>query len=128
MSRAYYISPVGSDPDYTSKREVLARVAADRGISLFFPLDHRASFSVPAALSDLRTSQLVIADLSLERPSCYFEVGLAQAIGLPVVLIAAAGTVIHQAGDTDGVVTYTDLASYQAVVEHALSHRLRSDA
>lgn len=128
MNRVYYISPVGSDPDYASKRDILARVAADRGVLFFFPLDHRASFSVHVALSDLRTSHLVIADLSLERPSCYFEVGLAQATGLPVVLIAAAGTVIHQAGGTEGVVEYTDLASFQAVVEHSLSHRPHSDA
>lgn len=122
MIRIYYISPVGTDPSYASKRQVLARVASSCGVAFFFPLDHHQSFSVPAALNDLRASQLVVADLSFERPSCYFEVGLAQAIGTPVVLIAEKGTVFHQAGGTDRVITYGDLASYQAAVEHALAN------
>jgi hypothetical protein len=31
----------------------------------------------------------VLADLSLERPSCYFELGLAQAVRAHVFVIAA---------------------------------------
>lgn len=122
MSRIYYVSPVGADPNYSSKRQVLARIASSREVFFFFPLDHHQTFSVSLALNDLRASKLVIADLSLERPSCYFEVGLAQATGTPVVLIAATGTVLHQAGGTERVVRYADLTSYQAAVEQALSH------
>jgi hypothetical protein len=128
MIRVYYISPVGSDPGYASKRDVLARVAASRGVVFFFPLDHSASFSVSTALNDLRTSRLVIADLSLERPSCYFEVGLAQAAGVSVAFIAEAGTVLHQAGGTERVVTYHDLPSYHLAVEQTLSNAFCRDA
>jgi nucleoside 2-deoxyribosyltransferase len=128
VNRIYYISPVGADPGYANKRQVLARIASSRDVTFFFPLDRHQSFSVSMALNDLRASQLVVADLSLARPSCYFEVGLAQATGTPVALIAEAGTVLHQAGGTERVVTYADLASYQAAVEQALSHLYRGDA
>lgn len=128
MKRVYYISPVGTDPSYSSKREVLARIASDHGIEFFFPLDCHHPFSVPTTLTDLRDSQLVIADLSFERPSCYFEVGLAQATGTPVVLIASVGTPLHQAGGTERVQMYTNIASFQAAIEWALSHVPRIDA
>jgi hypothetical protein len=116
----YYISPVGSDPDYASKRQILAEVGARSTIVFFLPLENHSSFSVAQALADLRISQLVIADLSLERPSCYFELGLAQASGIPVVLLAAEGTRVHQAGEADRIVSYRDLDSYRFAIERAI--------
>jgi hypothetical protein len=122
MKRVFYISPVGADSEYEAKRTLLAQIARKRGLEFFFPLDHNPSFSIASALSDLAASDLIIADLSLERPSCYFEVGLAQAVGRHVVLIASEGTMLHQAGGTERVATYTDLASYKETIEWALSH------
>jgi hypothetical protein len=124
----YFISPVGSDPGYRKKREVLSAVALDQDLEFFFPLDRHTGFSVDAASQDLRKSWLAIADLSLERPSCYFEVGLAQGIGTPVALIATEGTVLHQAGGTGKILRYSSLETYQTSVLEILAQRKQSDA
>lgn len=121
MSCVYYISPVGSDPDYESKRSVLARVAERYGVEFFFPLERRQTFLVARAMEDIRACRLVIADLSLERPSCYFELGLAQATDTPIVLIANEGVALHQVGEVGQVVRYEDLKSYLAAIERGLS-------
>lgn len=128
MTLVYYISPVGADGEYQRKRAVLASLASVRGVEFLFPLERSDEFSVGAALEDIRRCEFVIADLSLERPSCYFEVGLAQAIARHVVLVAAEGTVVHQAGGTEQIMTYRDLDSYRAVIAHALDHMRAHDA
>lgn len=128
MKLVYYISPVGTDPKYSDKRSVLAAVAADQDLEFFFPLDRHTKFSVDVATQDLRNSWLVLADLSLERPSCYFEVGLAQAVGTPVAFMAAEGTVLHQMGGTSEVLRYSNLESYRASILELLARRRRGDA
>ena len=124
MSCVYYISPVGSDPDYASKRKLLAMVAERCAVEFFFPLERRRTFLATLALEDIRACRLVIADLSLERPSCYFELGLAQATGTPIVLIAAEGVALHQGSRVGRVFRYEDLKSYRVAVELALSSAL----
>ena len=76
MMYVYFISPVGSDPSYPAKRNVLANLEPELGVTFYFPLERRPSFALEAAKADLARAHLVIADLSLERPSCYFELGV----------------------------------------------------
>ena len=128
MNLVYFISPVRSDPGYGSKREALGSIAEEFGIEFFFPLDRHESFSVGTAVADIRRAWLVIADLSLERPSCYFEVGLAQGVGAPVAFMAAAGTSLHQAGGTANLLSYTDIPGYREAVRHHIARREESDA
>ena len=83
MSYVYIIGPVRSDPQYKQKRQVLADISSGYQYQFFFPFERYKSFSLDAVRSDLRNAAVVIADLSLERPSCYFELGVAQALDLP---------------------------------------------
>jgi len=126
----YVIMPVQSDPHYKEKRAVLSSAAVHAGIDVHFPLDHLsahgADFDLEETLSALSHSIGVVADLSLERPSCYYELGLAQALKVPVVLVAQAGTVIHQADYRGSVVEYSDSKSYGDVLEEAFD-RLIAD-
>lgn len=46
-------------------------------------------------LSRIRRAQFVVADLTETRPNCYYEVGYAQALGKPVILLAKEGTERH---------------------------------
>lgn len=123
MKLVYFISPVGSDPDYENKRQALDSIAQELRVEFFFPLERHDSFSVNTATDDLHAAWLIIADLSLERPSCYFEVGLAQGIGKPVAFIAAIGTLIHQAGGTANLLNYHDTSDYREAIRQIILRR-----
>ena len=121
MRYVYFISPVGSDPSYAAKRSILASLESELGVTFFFPLEQHTSFAFEAAKTDLALAYLVIADLSLERPSCYFELGLAEAVGAPVAVIVASGTMLHQTGNALPLHTYADLDEYRNAVCQAVS-------
>jgi hypothetical protein len=83
----YVIMPVGSDPDHLDRRGAIEEAVLECGLTPHFPADdvrHDVSFDLDRARRELRRARLVLADLTLERPSCYYEVGLAQALGRPV--------------------------------------------
>jgi hypothetical protein len=87
----------------------------------FFPLDGYAEFSIDATLRDLKVAEFVLADLSMERPSCYFELGLAEATGTAVFVIATAGTPIHQVGNPCQIAMYSSLVQYRSIVSDILA-------
>lgn len=121
MSYIYFVTPVGSDPQYQVKRELLRKVSRDTGRELFFPLEHHDCFSIDAARLDLQSASLVVADLSLERPSCYFELGIAQALDVPVCIVAADGTRVHQTASPGSVRFYSNLDEYREIITQAIT-------
>lgn len=120
MSYIYFITPVGSDPQYQLKRELLAQVSKAAGREFYFPLERHSGFSLDTARTDMGNASLVIADLTLERPSCYFELGIAEAVGVPVFIIAAVGTTLHQTAKPDSVLLYADIGQYREIVSRAV--------
>ncbi|GHE67083.1 TIR domain-containing protein [Streptomyces griseoaurantiacus] len=121
----YSIMPVSSDDDYQQKRDHLNDAAKELALSVHFPLDRGLpevgkEFNLTRAVAEIERAKLVIADLSLERPSCYYELGLAQALGVKVVLIAKSGTDIHQAFGRNSVAEFRDLHEYPNVVRRVL--------
>ena len=124
MKQVYFVGTVGTDPAFAQKREALLAVAAEANWSICFPLERHSSFDLKIALADMEASSVVFADVSLERPSCYFEIGLAQAIGVPTVVVAQSGTQLHQFAGRDQVRYYNDLGEYA----HAFRLSLQSEA
>jgi hypothetical protein len=118
----YFIMPVGSDPQFHHKRRILELALRDVDQTGHFPLEVNTGreFSLDSALQDMRAADLIIGDLALERPSCYFEVGLAQAAGLYVALVAPVGTPIHQVSGRGRVAFYSNDSSYEAVIRELL--------
>jgi hypothetical protein len=105
----YVVMPVGSDARYLQRRAAIEQAIGDLGFATHFPADalhHKVAFDLEQTRRDLRRARLVVADLTLERPSCYYEVGLAQALGRRVQLFAERGTPIHQAHHRDRTIFY----------------------
>jgi hypothetical protein len=44
---------------------------------------------------EIRRARFVVADLTDERPSCYFEAGYAEALGKPVIYTASRESILH---------------------------------
>ena len=71
-------------------------------------------FELSNALRTFEKVKLVFADLSFERPSCYYELGLIQALGIPSILLAECGTTLHQ---HSGIVhMYKNVAEYERLL------------
>lgn len=85
------------DPVLDSAFErVLQPVLAEHGLSAL-RID-RVQDSQPITdqiLDNLASSTLVIAELSGERPNCYYEAGFAQALGKEVILLIREGERVH---------------------------------
>ena len=119
----FVIMPVGSDPNYLSRRSRIDATVRALGMEPYFPLDHHRHDEVfdPATVRfEMQRASVVVADLTLERPSCYYELGVAQGVGLPTVIVAAQGTPIHQTADRDRVAFYADLDELSKVLHSEL--------
>jgi hypothetical protein len=120
----YVIMPVGSDRRYAQRRNAIEAVVREMGLTAHFPADghdSRVSFDLDRTRRELRRARLVLADLTLERPSCYYEVGLAQALGRRVQLMAEAGTPIHQAHGREDTIFYANLEALSAGLRPVLA-------
>jgi hypothetical protein len=49
---------------------------------------------------EIRRANFIVADLTDERPSCYFEAGYAEALAIPVIYIASKQSVVAPGTDT----------------------------
>jgi len=122
----FMITPRSSDPLFQGKRQIVEKVSNHCGIKVHYstgyPVYSDQDSQQSAAL--LQNSDFCIADLSYERPSCYFETGLAQCKGKPIDLIAQAGTTIHQVFNRDGVKFFKDLSDYETLIATIITSRI----
>ena len=116
------IMPIGADPRREEKEAIIKRAAALRGLATHFPryASQDPVFNLQSSLQDLRGAQFVVADLSLERPSCYYELGLAEALGKPVYLTAEERTAIHQTAARRFVRFFSSLDQFRDLIEEIL--------
>lgn len=122
MKQLYVIMPVGSDPLYGDRRTAIEHGAASAGYEAHFPLDKSpvGHFDLESTKRELASSAAVLADLTNERPSCYFEVGLAQALNPRVLIIAERGTILHQVGGWQEVAFYDSFEDLPSLVAKRL--------
>ena len=96
MDRVLVIMPLGMDREVSAKRQILAE---SFGSSVWLPDMTSASqhdFNVQKTIERLGDVCFVIADLSYERPSCYYELGIVQGLRIPTFLISKKDTELHQ--------------------------------
>lgn len=113
------IMPIGANPDVVEVQSIIATVAKKYVLTPHFPryATDDPVFNLQSTLHDLRGAEFVLADLSLERPSCYYELGLAEALAKPVFLVAELGTPIHQTASRRLVRFYRDYMQYVEILE-----------
>ncbi len=113
--------PIGSDPSHRDKLNILEALSCP-SLAAHFPSYsvQEQTFHLEEALQELRAADFIVADLSLERPSCYYELGLAHALGIRAYLISEAKTPIHQADRRDKVIFYLGLEEYEEVLRSIL--------
>ena len=126
----YVIMPIGADPDYQQKMKIIKASSLNSGVAVHFPdyCPTKPEFDLQSTLRDLELSNFVLADLSQERPSCYYELGIAQAIGKNIYIVAVEGTPIHQAHGRDHVIYYKNLKELGTLVSGILDSELRKKA
>jgi nucleoside 2-deoxyribosyltransferase len=123
MRYVFIIGPVGSDPLFREKQRVVQEVATQYGLTVFLPLEAATEHGLVDIILTIRSAEFVLVDLSFERPSCYYELGVAQALGSPIEVIAEAGTRIHQLDNRSVVEFYSGLERYGELLRAIFAER-----
>jgi hypothetical protein len=80
--------------EYDERFETIEGVISEAGgIAIRIDKEHALEDLVGRIKKEIRGSQFVVADLTDERPSCYFEAGYAEALGKSVIYVASKQSV-----------------------------------
>lgn len=115
----HVIAPWGADPTHEMKKAVILKASKSAGnVDPRFPdyVPSKPYFLLDDLVKELKEAVFVLADLSLERPSCYYEIGVAEAVGATVYIIARVGTEIHQTSHRQSVIRYDSLEDLEQIV------------
>lgn len=112
------IMPIGSDEMAAAKVKLISSIALAHSFAAHFPdyASRSQRFDIAKTMQSYRACAFIIADLSHERPSCYYELGIVEALGKEVHAIAAVGTEIHQTANRDSVQYYRDLTQLESII------------
>lgn len=104
--RVFVVMPIqgekhGTQEDQRVYREyderfvaIEAVIAKFGGVAIRIDKEHPLEDLVGRIKKEIRDSAFVVADLTDERPSCYFEAGYAEALSRPVVYVASKQSVL----------------------------------
>jgi hypothetical protein len=107
------IMPHGGDPNFTEKERIIEEIARPYFFSPIFPSFIEGTyFNIDEIIARFNRTAFIIVDLSYERPSCYYELGIAETLGSRVIIIALEGTDIHQTTHRCDVQYYKDINHY----------------
>lgn len=116
MDSIFYIAPVHSDKDFRLKWAIVHECARKCGLrvtsGMGFSSEH---WDLEIAKMAMDKADFFVADLSFERPSCYYEVGYLQGRGIPGLVLALESSKIHQV--LGPVLSYSDLESFERTIK-----------
>jgi hypothetical protein len=82
--------------EYDSRFEVIESLLGKYdAVAIRIDKEHTLDELVKKIKEEIEKSTFVIADLTDERPSCYFEAGYAEALKKPIVFVASKESVVH---------------------------------
>ena len=112
VSRVFVVMPIqgekhGNQEEQRVYREYDERfaniqtvISAFDCVAIRIDKEHPLDDLVDRIKREIRDSLFVVADLTDERPSCYFEIGFAEALGRPIIYVASKQSVIKPGTDT----------------------------
>lgn len=71
-------------------------------------------------LNHIKLAEFIIADLTFERPNCYYEIGYAHALNKKVILTAYEGTKIHFDISTFPMISYRSMSELEIRLKETL--------
>ena len=87
--------------EYDERFQVMERVISRfGGVAIRIDKEHPLEDLVGRIKREIRQSAFVVADLTDERASCYFESGFAEALPRSVIYVASKQSVIHPGSET----------------------------
>jgi nucleoside 2-deoxyribosyltransferase len=118
ITTLFTIMPTGHIRDHNKRVALLKSIAKSHRIKVRIPKYDRANprFNLSKTLAALTASDLVLVDLTHERPSCYYELGLAEALGCPILIVARERTPIHQTSRRSEVQFYRTMRDFEALI------------
>lgn len=122
MSSVMLICPVSEAKHYEGVKLALEAAVAEAGADLvkpdYEPLDPK--FDLGATKTAMLSASLIVVDLSYERPSCYYELGVREAVGARLLLVARVGTTVHQTSLREQVNFFSDPVEVASAVLRAI--------
>jgi nucleoside 2-deoxyribosyltransferase len=80
--------------EYDERFETMESVISEQGgVAIRIDKEHALEDLVGRIKKEIKAALFVVADLTDERPSCYFEAGYAEALGKPVIYVASKQSV-----------------------------------
>ena len=86
------------------------------GALLTFPLDTQPANPSTRIRELVDSATMIFVDLTFERPSCYYELALAEQSGTKMCLVAETNTKILQMSDSNTVNFFDDMSGYRSLV------------
>jgi len=124
------IMPVSLDPQFEEKVKIIETLAKNNQFQVRLPIPtvDQPEFNLRETIDEFRKASVVVADLSFERPSCYFELGIVETLELDTFIICLPGTYIHQTSHKKDAEFYKDLAGYKQIFENIIEESLLAGA
>ena len=122
------VMPIGYDLESEQKTQIIQSISDSHNIAVQLPTYNKAtsSFSIDFTLRTFDEATFALVDLSFERPSCYYELGLLESVGTKVYLIAEQGTPIHQSSYRASIMYFDNIEHYKEIVTFIVDEATRA--
>jgi len=123
VKKLFLITPYNIDSDFEIKKKIISEICQSNNIELYLAENELIHKSLDAneTIELFKIMDYFIADISYQRPSCYFEIGYLQALKKEINLIAIINTPIHQLLLKETVSFYKNIDDYKILINEIIS-------